>query len=880
MTRIRVWLSRVLDVMLRRGREERLDEEIRTHLDLLTDEYVARGMPRAEAAHAARRAFGGVDQLKVVHREQRGLPIVDAVAQDVRFALRLLRRDRGFSMTAILVLALGIGVNNMLFTILNAHTLRGLPIDRPDRVLAVSTIDDRNQDRGVSYADFSDLRDGLHTFMGLVAFTNAPVIVSGDGQAPARFEGAFISGDAFTIVGGRPVLGRAFSANDDRAGAAAVALIGSGAWQTRYGADRGILGRSVLVNGAPATVIGVVADRSGFPSTAEIWLPLSQLPGLSAQKRSDRSLVVFGRVRDGATVDDARAEILAASDRMAGDHPDTNKHVRARVVSINERYFLSWTHPAWFAFIAAGCLVVLISSANVANLMLARAVARTREIAVRTSLGASRLRIVRQLLIEGSVLAACGAVLGLGLAIAGVRLFRSAIPADALPYWLEYSTDSRVIAALVTVSAATVFVFALLPAIHSSKTDVNGVLKDEGVTIPASRGGRRWTTAFLTAEFALAVVLMAQVSLSLRVDRPPLPSERAIDTRDVLTATVTLPSERYPTPQHRSDFYRHFAERLRARPDIASVSVASAPPLMGAAERRITFAGRTRPPDAQDTVRSVSIGPRYFETLGLALVRGRSFPDEDGNQPNVLVNEELVRQFFAEVDPIGQRIAITAPNAPAAPESWVTIVGIAPDIRQRPGNDADPIVYVSYASTASVTATLLVRSRTDTSALATTLRDEAAALDSNLPLYRMRTLAQVVRDAQWNGRVARMLILTLTIIAVGLSTVGMYAVTAHAVTQQTREIGVRMALGARPRQVAQLILRRAMFQIGLGFFVGVICTILWDSRFSTGRADAILFDPRSLFTIAALMVAIAAIACLIPVRRATRLDPVQAIRRS
>jgi hypothetical protein len=274
----------------------------------------------------------------------------------------------------------------------------------------------------------------------------------------------------------------------------------------------------------------------------------------------------------------------------------------------------------------------------------------------------------------------------------------------------------------------------------------------------------------------------------------------------------------------------------------------------------------------------VAIGSKYFETLNLALVRGRDLTEADA-QANVLVNEELVRKFFADADPVGQRIAIRTPDVPDAAPTWVTIVGVAPDIRQRAGADSDSIVYTPYSGSSAATATLLVRSRTESIALGAVLRDEVAALDSNLPLYRMRTLAQVVRDAQWNGRVSRMLLLVLTILAVGLSTVGMYAVTAHAVSQRTREIGVRMALGARPGQVARLILRRVVVQVALGFFAGVVCATVWAGTFSSGRADITITDPQALATVAGVLIAVALIATLVPIRTATRLDPVQAIRR-
>ena len=880
MTTLRVLLSRAADVLLRRRRDDRLDEEIHMHLELLTDEYVARGLSPADAAHAARRSFGRVLQTKEEFRAQRGLPLLETIGQDVRFAIRLLGRDRAFSITAVLVLALGIGVNNMLFAILNAHTLRGLPIPRADRVAAITTINDQNQDRGLSHPEYEQLRDAVKSFSGIVAFAQAPVILSGDGAAAERVEGLYVSGDAFAITGDRPVLGRSFAAADERMGAAPVALIGTTTWRTRYHGDAAVVGRSIFVNGSPATVVGVMDDRSGLPTTAVVWLPLSRMPGLQAQKRTDRGLRVFGRLRDGASMADATAEVQVLADRWSREHPDSNKNVRAPVTPVNDRYFGRWNDTVWLAFITAGGLIVLISSANVANLMLSRTTRRAREIAIRSSLGASRRRVVRQLLIEGSVLATIGGSLGLGVAIGGLQLFRSAIPENALPYWIDYSPDATVITALVSVSAATVIVFALLPAMQASKTDINRVLKDGG----RGTGGRaipRWTTVFLAAEFALAVILMAQIAVSLRTRRPPLPTDRAIDTRQVLTASVTLPDQKYRTPEERLHFHRELTERLRALPDVSSSSVATAVPLMGGPDARIGVADH--PPadrDAQQTARTVAIGPRYFDTLALPPVRGREILETDNpaGSPAVVINQEFARVFFGEQDPVGRRISISATNAPEKTESWNVIVGVAPDIRQRPVADPEPIVYTAYAASPSATVTLLIRGRTESADLAARLKDEVAALDANLPVTRVQTMKDVFWSTQWNGRLSNRLILTLTLIAAALSIVGLYAVTMHAVGRQTQEIGVRMALGARPPQIIRMILRQALTQLAIGFLAGIACTWLWTRIFPSGSSSVSASDPQSLAMVAGILLVAAMVACVIPARRAITLDPVAAIR--
>ena len=880
MTRLRVLLSRFADVILRRSRDNRLDEEIRTHLELLTEEYVARGLSRRDAAQAARRAFGGVQRTREEFREQRGLPLIDAAAQDIRFALRLLARDRTFSVTAVLVLALGIGVNNMLFAILNGHTLRGLPIPDGDRVAFISTVNDRNQDRGLSYPEFEELRGAVQSFSGMVAFAQAPMILSGDGAAAESVDGLYVSGDAFAIAGDRPLLGRAFTADDEQLGAPPVALLGATAWQTRYQANPAVIGRSILVNRAPATIVGVMDDHSGLPTTAVVWLPLSRMPGREMAKRTDRAVLVAGRLQDGAAFEDAVAEVQVLADRWTREYPESNRNIRARVVPIDERYFGRWDNPAWLAFMLAGCLVVLVSSANVANLMLSRTTGRAREMAIRGSLGASRRRMVRQLLIEGSVLAVLGGGLGLALAMAGVRLFRASIPQNALPYWIDYSPDARVIVALLAVSAITVLVFALLPAIKASRTDISRVLKEGGRGAAGGRSISRWSTAFLAAEFALAVVLMSQVAVSLRIQRQSLPTDAAIDTRQVLTATVTLPAQSYPTDRERLDFHRQLSDRLRKVPNITAVSAATTAPLLGGAEVRIDLGDE--PPterEVQRTAWAIAIAPRYFETLGLPLIRGRELLEtDDAASPAVIVNQEFVQRFFGGQDPVGRRLSVSATGAPDRPPVWSTIVGVAPDVRQRPVRDPEPLVYTAYAANPGPAAALLIRSRGDTTNLTSRLKDEVAAIDPDLPLNRMQTLKDVAWNASWNGRLSHRLILTLTLIAASLSIVGLYAVTMHAVGRRTHEIGVRMALGARPPQVVGLILRRALTQLAIGFVAGAVCTWLWGRGFASGRADVTASDPWPLVMVGLVLLAAAIVACLVPARRAARLDPVAAIR--
>jgi putative ABC transport system permease protein len=877
MTSARVFVSRALDLLRRSRRDARLDEEIEGHLALLTRDFLAQGLSPVDARVAARRAFGGVDQLESVYRDQRGLPFVDAFMQDVRFAARLLTRDRGFAVTAALVLGVGIGVNNMFFTIVNAHTIRGLPVSRASRIVYVSTSDDRNRDRGLSFPDFLDLRDRASSFVGLSAFTTAPAIVAGDGSPADRFTATFLSANAFELIGVRPVMGRGFVTADDRPGSPPVVMLGHAVWQSRYGSDPQSLGRSILVSGTPTTIVGVVPDRSGFPTTADIWLPLRLAPGFSPQARQVRNLRVLGRVRDDVPTAKAIAEVETIVDRSS-PNADSGQNVRARVLPVDEEFFGRLTDPAWMAFIAAGFLVMLISCANVANLMLAHSTGRAREFAIRTSLGANRRRILRQLLIEGIVLAGAGAVVGLGISMASVRLFRSAIPPNALPYWVDYSVDARVIAALVLVSLFAVLLFALLPALHASRADVSAVLK-EGGRPGTGRRTRRWTTVFLSAEFALAVVLLSQTVVSIRDASPRLPSDRTLDTRAVITATITLPDAK-TTPQERVGLFRLLIGRVQALPGVASASLANALPLTGGAEASVSV--RSASPstaNAVGTVRVVLIGPAYFRTLGVPLIQGRDFTESEGTpaSPVTVVNARFAEKFLTGANPLGQQIAI-APDDAAAPSDPLTIVGVAADVRQRASSDPEPVVYLPYQAAPPTTLALLLRIDSDASRVVPLLRNAVMKIDPDLPVYRIQTMAEVLRNADWNRRLSHVLVSFITLISVALSTVGLYAVTAHGVSQRTQEIGVRMALGARSSAVVLLVFRRVLAQLACGFVAGVVCTIGWLRMFGSPGADSRATDSGSLAAVAATLALAAAIASFFPARRAARVDPVVAIR--
>ncbi len=876
---MRVWLTRVAAVLFRRRREDRLSSEIEQHLSQLADDFKRDGLSDADARLAARRQFGNVDAVRIAHREQRGWRILDTIAQDVRFALRVLARERGFAVTAMLVLGVGLGVNNLFFTLVYSFKFRGVPIEQVERVMSISTFDDRGSNRAISVPEFDELRRRQTSFQGLAGYVNGVVTIGDRDRTPDRFDATYVAAGAFELLGIAPSMGRLPSAAEDRPGQAPVVLLGAEAWRLRYANDPQILGRTVLVNGSPATVIGIVPDRSGFPSTANVWLPLGQWPNWK-DDRSARSLLVVGRLRDGVTVEAARSEIESIYGGFESTYPDTNRNLRARVVTLNEQ--LLGALDGWWQFIMAGIIVILVACANVANLMLARALNRAPEIAIRASLGASRARVIVQLLIEAGFIALGGAVIGALVSLAGVRAIDAGIPDGILPYWFVDTMDLTVFAALGGLALVTVIIFGLVPALHASRTDVNQTLKNAGRGATITPGMRIWTGGFLTVQLALAMILFAQVAVASYIANQDIPTDANISTTDIVTGSITLPAASYPTADRRREFFVRLEERLRARSEIVASSRATLLPGDQSGSRRLHVRGQELPPGAPTpAVLTIETAPGYLETLALGVLRGRDFTALDGigGTPVAIVNERFAEVFLGGADPIDAEVAVSPANqAPPAQPQWLRVVGVAPTIRQLSAGAQSPVLYIPITASAPATSSFMVRHRVDPEAAAAVLRAEAHAVDPDVPLYRMRTLKQAVRDAQWNRHTSAVLADTVTYMSVLLAIVGLYAVTAQRVTLKTREIGLRMALGAGAWQLGSVIIGGLRVPLLLGLLLGTAGSMGWDDAFSSGVAGVYASAPPTLLKVAGFLTLVVIISCAIPVRRAITMNPTTALR--
>jgi putative ABC transport system permease protein len=814
--------------------------------------------------------------------------------EDIRFASRLLLKDRWFTLVAAIALAMGIGVNATVFTFVNAVLIRGLPIAEPDRTMAVDSYDRvRNRGLGVSYLDYRDWRENTRAFESFGAYTGAVANVSDEGQPPERYSGSHISANGFAILGQRPVLGRDFAADDDRRGAAPVVLIGHGLWQNRYGGSPSIVGRTIRVNDVPATVIGVMPEGFKFPFNNDLWLPLGMINGLEEQRRNARNLQAFGRLAPGVSRQQAQSELINIARRLEAENPDTNKDIQPRVQTFNEQQNGGPIRTVFLSLMGAVAFVLLIACANVANLLLARSTNRAREISVRVSLGASRWRVVRQLLIESVLLAVVSGLAGLGIAAIGIRLFDRATQDVGRPYWIQFTMDGTVFAYFALICLGTGIVFGLAPALHVSRTDVNEVLKEGGRSGTAGVRARRWTGALMVAELTLTVILLAGAGFMMRNFLTMYRLDLGIDTSRLLTMNLALPDRKYPAVEQRLAFYEQLEARLQANPRIESAAITSNAPMSGGFQRRMVIDGRPLDQGQQaPNVTLLTIDPRYFRTIGLPLQRGRDLTDEDGmtGREAAIVNQRFAALHFPNEDPIGRRITLSidlqggAPPAGGVPTSLTaTIVGIVPNLRQRDFQlpDPDPIAYLPFRTDPRGFMTLLVRSTGDPNVMTPILREEVRAIDADLPLFGIRTMDQQLAQQRWPFRVFGTMFAVFALMALALSAVGLYAVTAYAVAQRTQEIGIRMALGAQGGQVSWLFLRRSFVQLAVGLALGIAGAFGVGQLFastqllvqSSGR------DPVTIGGIAFLLAGVAVAASVLPAQRATRLDPLVALRR-
>jgi putative ABC transport system permease protein len=812
--------------------------------------------------------------------------------QDLKYAVRLLVKDRWFTAVAAIALALGIGVNSSVFTLVNAVMIRGLPFARQEELIAMGTRDAKQRERPMSYKDFQDIAASSKSFSEAAVYFFSQVNLSDDERAPEQYRALYTATSFMRLLGQRPMVGRDFTPDDDQASSTPSVLISSAIWKNRYGRSPDTIGKVIRVNGLMLTVIGVMPEGFNFPNT-DLWIPFAHLAPVfrteSVDNRAARSFDVIARLKPEVSLAQANAEVTTIGRNLQSQYPDSNKDMTPFVIQLNDRFNRGPIKTVFLSLMGAVAFVLLIACANVANLLLARSANRAREISVRIALGATRWRIIRQLLIESVLLSVIAGLFGLGLAVIGIRLFDAATQDAGKPYWMVFSMDPVVFAFFAAVCFATGIIFGLAPALHVSKTDLNDVLKEGGRGNAGGVRARRWTSALIVVELALTLVLLAGAGLMMRSFLALYSMDLGVDTGPLLTMRLNLPARKYPTPEVRRTFLQTLEERLARVPSLQAGAIVTNVPIGGGQTRQIEIDGQQAAANAAQipSVSLVYVEPRYWETLGTKLLRGRGFDAVDGTpgHENAIINQRFAAMHFGNEDPIGRRVKISIERVPGQPAptrqpSWVTVIAIAPTIRQRNIEEAlpDPVMYLPLLAEAPANIALLVRAPRDAAALTTVLREEVRAIDPDLPLFNIQTMDQVLAQQRWPFRVFGSMFAIFALIALVLAAIGLYAVTAYSVTQRTQEVGVRMALGAQARQVRWLFVRQSLWQLAIGLSIGLagafgVGVILKSLLVQTGSRD-----PVTLTTIVVVLLTVALFASYWPARRATRLDPLKALR--
>jgi len=800
---------------------------------------------------------------------------MDTVVQDLRYAARTLTKQRGFTAIAIVCLALGIGVNTVIFSCLNAILLRPFPYAEPNALVVVTEGLPRQGQTGgtaLSYPDFVDYAAATKSFVSMGAYASRTFTLTGMVE-PERVEGARVSASMFPTLGIAPARGRGLLPADDREGAPRVALISDGLWERRFGRDPDVVGRAIEIDGGPATIVGVMPPDVRFPGRADLWLPHARSV---VAERDNHYLRGIGRLAPGSTLSGARAELETIGRQLATRYPDTNQGWAPNATTLRDAE-VGDIRPVLLIMQAAVTFVLLIACANVANLLMARGSSRHREIAIRTTLGAARGRIIRQLLTESLMLALAAGLLGTLMAGWGLDIVTAMLP-DSLPSWMHFAIDARVLVFTLLISLATGMVFGLMPALQVSKPDLTDSLKDGARGAGVGRRSRQLRSVLVVVEVSLSMVLLIGASLMMKSFLQLQSVDPGFDYRRSLAMQISFTGASYDSVSARQATLDRVVTEVAALPGVTGAAAVSLTPLTSANATTGFFVdGETLAPDKAHGAEIRSITPEYFRALKIGLVRGRTFTSQemmDGALVTV-VNQTLASRYWPNEDPLGKRMRWGV----TTDDPLLTIVGVVADVKQRQlGAPLQSQMYVPYAQYPYRTMSLLVATDGDPGALASTVRAKVRELAPGLPLYGLETMRDVYGRSVWQQRLYGTLFTSFAAIALMLAAAGVYSVIAYSVTQRLHEIGVRMALGAQRGDVFRLVVSGGARLAFIGVAIGTVGALATTRVLSTLLFGVSPTDPFVFGGMASLLLATALIASYLPARRAASLDPVNALR--
>jgi len=865
--------------------DQDFEYELERHLEMLTDDNVRRGMAPEEARRAARIRLGGLTQLKETNRELQGLPTIETVWQDTRFAFRMLRKNPGFTAVAVLTLALGIGANTAIFSVVYAVLLKPLPYAKSDQLFNVfqAKPQDGITGTGWSYANFAELREQNHVFSEMAGAQKHQLTLTARGE-PSVVNTSVVTTELFSLFGEQPLAGRLFSSEDGKPGAPPVVMLGENLWRGLFGADPKTIGSSINLDKRSFTVIGIMPAAFRFPLLAEgeqVWIPLVQDPlfGSMMPRRAGHWLQVTGRLKPGVSMAQARAELDAISARFAEAFPAENDGWAIRMVPLQQMIVGDAKAPLLVLLGAVG-LVLLIACANIANLLLTRATSRAREIAVRTTLGAGRARIVRQLLSEAAVLGLLGGLTGIGLAYWSVRGLSSFLP-PSLPHVNTIRVDNSVLGFALLLSAMASGAFGLAPALFAVNSNLQASLR-EGGSRSGETGNRRRARSLLAAgEIALAMVLLVSAGLLLRSFAKLMSVSPGFDVQHIVKADVSLPRFQYSTPQQWTAFSDELLAGIQAQPGLQDSAVAVPVPI---ADARVTLVfdivgHPSSSVSASRTADYVSVSPDYFRVMGISLLAGRFFNQHDAMAaPRVsVISQALARLYFPNHNPLGKRLTFGFPPGVAGVER--EIVGIVGDVRDVAlGEDPGPMMYVPFAQEPFWGANVVVRSALSTSSVATAIRREVRRIDKELPVTNVAMMPDIIEASLSQPRFRAFLLGLFAAMALVLAATGVFGVISYSVSCRTNEIGIRVALGASSGAILRMVLRETLVLTFVGLALGVPSALAASRLVGHMLFGVSTNDPATLAAVAFGLAAVAALAGYVPARRAMRVDPMVALR--
>jgi putative ABC transport system permease protein len=879
MRAVRLLLTR-LHGLIRPQDDAALDAEIREHLDLLEQRYQSQGMTPQQAAAAARRQFGNPTRLKEDRRRLQTAPALESLWVDIKYGGRVLRHQPRFTAAVTMTLALGIGANTAVFSLCNTMLLKPLPYANADRLVMLWEHLDQVPLMAVAPANFVDWRSRTRSFTGMAAINPFPsFILTGSGE-PARLAAAAVSWDFFSVLGTPVAIGRSFMPEEDRPGSNRVAILSHPTWIGRFGGRPDIVGRTITLNDLRFTVVGILPADFEFVGRSadfqarnrfDIWFPLA----LNARpSRGTHPLRVLARMKPETTIERAQAELDVVGADLARAFPEDNRGRGIRAVALREQVSAP-VRPALVTLLAAVGLVLLIACGNVANLLLSRGAGRQREFAVRLALGAGRGRLVRQLLIENTMLGLLGGATGLVIALAAVRMAAPYLPAD-MSRAANLALDWRVLLFTAAVSLATSALFGLAPLVQARGARATDSLVHGTRLVGETRTWLRG--ALVVGQLAVALMLLVGAVLLVKSLWTLLHVPPGFTTERVLTARVTLPGSRYTDVARMADVQQQILERLRRSPGVETAGIAAYLPLSGDDNGWAFFIeGRPALPTGVYNVtayRPISDG--YFETIGMRLVKGRAFSaaDRHGAPLVVMINDSMARAYWGGQDPVGQRLHFSGPE-------WRTIVGVVGDVRHEGlAGAAKPEMYVPFGQlpVPESAPTLVVRSSVDAAALTSAVRSAVASVDPSLPLDRITTLDELVASSVGEPRFRTMVLAALSLLALVIATVGIFSVTNYSVVQRTREFGLYLAMGATPGDVVRRVLGETAALVGLGLALGCVGAFALARLLTEFLFGVTAWDPQTFVLVPLFLGAVAGLASYIPARRATRIDPMAALR--